>query len=378
MQDEFYEKLVGFKDFSTSMDLSLYEKIPDDWYVVVTDVKGSTLAIEEGRYKEVNAMAVASIVAIINSLKPLKVPFVFGGDGASALLPSSVIQKVKPALVAAQNLSKEKFNLELRIGLVPITKIRELNEDVLVAKFQPYPYYNQAMFTGGGLSLAEGLIKEKTLSNPYLVDTQEEADSSIFDGFECRWNEIPSPKEENVTLLVQAVDKEINQNELYGEILQKIESIYENENNYHPIREEGMSLTKQTKFLKIESLIRTAFLSRYNFLSYILKLFSLSVFGKYFIDFKKYKEYFIHNTDYRKFDDALRMVISGSKQHREELKEFLEAYHREGKIVYGLHISDSSLVTCVITNYETDHIHLLDGNNGGYAMAAKALKAQLV
>jgi len=34
-------------------------------------------------------------------------------------------------------------------------------------------------------------------------------------------------------------------------------------------------------------------------------------------------------------------------------------------------------MTCLVFNHENDHIHFLDGSNGGYTMAAKAMKRQL-
>ena len=93
-------------------------------------------------------------------------------------------------------------------------------------------------------------------------------------------------------------------------------------------------------------------------------------------DWGVYKSRLIENTDYRKFDDTLRMVLSGTKKQRDLLTDFLENEHRMGKLVYGLHPSDSAIITCVVFNYETEHIHFLDGSNGGYALAAQKMKKQ--
>ncbi len=71
-----------------------------------------------------NGVGVASIVALINAVKPLKVPYVFGGDGATACFPLSVLDIVKPALVASKKMSLEQFDLKLRVGVVHITEIR--------------------------------------------------------------------------------------------------------------------------------------------------------------------------------------------------------------------------------------------------------------
>jgi hypothetical protein len=92
----------------------------------------------------------------------------------------------------------------------------------------------------------------------------------------------------------------------------------------------------------------------------------------------EYKQNLIMNTDYRKFDELLRMVISGTEQQRQALRQYLQSCHDKGELVFGIHASPSSLMTCVVTDYNHDHVHFLDGANGGYAMAAKEIKQQLL
>jgi hypothetical protein len=45
--------------------------------------------------------------------------------------------------------------------------------------------------------------------------------------------------------------------------------------------------------------------------------------------------------------------------------------------VYGLHESKAAIMTCLIFTAGQDHAHFVDGSDGGYAMAAKALKKNL-
>ena len=92
----------------------------------------------------------------------------------------------------------------------------------------------------------------------------------------------------------------------------------------------------------------------------------------------EYKRNLIINTDYRKFDEMLRMVIPGSEQQRQRLRSVLEEYRDRGLIVFGIHVAPASLITCIVTNYDKDHVHFLDASNGGYAMAARELKQQLM
>ena len=53
---------------------------------MVTDVKGATVSIEARRYKDVHTLGAATITAIQNVMGGTALPFVFGGDGATALI----------------------------------------------------------------------------------------------------------------------------------------------------------------------------------------------------------------------------------------------------------------------------------------------------
>lgn len=49
---------------------------------------------------------------------------------------------------------------------------------------------------------------------------------------------------------------------------------------------------------------------------------------------------------------------------------------RRGQIAYGVHVSHQAMMTCLMFNLQ-DHVHFIDGADGGYALAAKQLKDQL-
>ena len=73
----------------------------------------------------------------------------------------------------------------------------------------------------------------------------------------------------------------------------------------------------------------------------------------------------------------LRMVISIDKKESQELEDFLELEYKNKNIVYGIHKSDSALMTCLIFQRHGKHIHFVDSSKGGYALAAKELKNRL-
>ena len=385
--DKFYDDLEGFPEFSQFTQLEWYRPLPNSWFVLITDVKGSTAAIEKGLYKEVNSLGAASIVALLNAVAPLKVPYVFGGDGATVCIPPSCKAATESALVAAKQMAKNNFRLNLRIGIVAMEDIKTAGHEIFVGKYQPTLHFQQAMFQGDGLCHAESLIKDPGIDNPYIIsDEQIEANGS-FEGFKCRWNEIPSPHEETVAILVQALGEEIAATEItYHEVSEKIFELYGDEQEHHPLRMENLSLTNSVRKLSNEVKVRVISLNFWSRFLYTVKLEFLSYVGRYFMqkkiktentDWGHYKQTLIANTDYRKFDEVLRMIISGTLEQRKQLTTYLEHLRDERKIVFGIHASANALMTCLVFNYENDHVHFLDGSDGGYALAAKNMKQQL-
>ncbi len=114
--------------------------------MVLGDIKGSTEAARAGRYKEVNLVGAACITATLNVTGDLDLPYAFGGDGATVLIPPEVRDGVVAALRRTRRLARDGFALELRVGLVAIEELRRRGRRVLVAKHQLSPGNCLAMF----------------------------------------------------------------------------------------------------------------------------------------------------------------------------------------------------------------------------------------
>ena len=82
----------------------------------------------------------------------------------------------------------------------------------------------------------------------------------------------------------------------------------------------------------------------------------------------------VANTDARKFDDMLRFVFDSTPEQKQKLQELLDSYKQKGEITYGIHSASSALMTCLVFSRDGNHIHFIDGSNGGYALAAKQMK----
>jgi len=99
----FYSQIDAFDDFAEIANIDNYVVAPDDWHVVISDVEGSTRTIAEGRYKEVNMIGAACINAVLNLTTGGEIPYVFGGDGATLLVPAARVTSWRPFPAAVSN-----------------------------------------------------------------------------------------------------------------------------------------------------------------------------------------------------------------------------------------------------------------------------------
>ena len=386
--ENFYSELPLLNNFRDITDLGNFVDVPDDWYIIVTDIRGSTKAIEAGKYKEVNLLGACSIVAVLNIAGKIEIPFVFGGDGATLLVGRSLLPAAKIALLATQQLAKAEFDLDLRVGAVPVKVVVAANYPVKIAKFKVSDNYSQAVFIGGGLTRAAELIKDPVAGNIYTFKNNGIAATADFSGLECRWQDIPSKYGEIVTLLVMVREDFGQQNhQLYRNILEKIEYIYGKEDSLNPIYSQNLKLTLNSAKLIKETLVRASNCSWLDRQMYLSKIQLETALGSLLMNLKVkteeldwgvYKDIAIAATDYRKFDDMLRMVISGNGWQRSKLTEYLEQNYREGKLVYGLHVTNRALMTCLVFERSGQQVHFIDGADGGYALAAKDMKQRMM
>jgi hypothetical protein len=385
--ETFYLDLPVIENFIDVSKPEIYTGLPDDWQVVVTDVKDSTKAIEKGRYKDVNLLGASSIIAMLNLMKSFSLPFVFGGDGATICLPPSLVERAKRSLVATKQMATEVYGLELRVGIVPLQHIRIHGHDVLVARYRVSENFVQAVFTGGGLQFAEDCIKDPSGDSQFNLNVGDAEPEADFSGLECRWQNVPSPYGEVVTLIVQAVgDEPERKNGTYRDVIRKISEIYGTDAMCRPVHENDLSMTLNERQLSGESKVRSYGKGMLYRLWYWFKIRYGVMTGWYLMKMKtetknmkwgEYKSQVAANTDYRKFDDKLRQVLSGTSEQRQLLTAFLEETFQRRELVYGVHVASTALVTCLIFNYNGAHVHLVDSDNGGYSMAATQLKKQL-
>ena len=377
-----YHEFQGFDNFEEVSELRHFREVDDSWSVIVSDIRGSTKAIEAGRYKEVNLIGAATIVAIRNSLADKDFPFVFGGDGATVLLPSSSCLQLQMPLMQLQKMARDDFQFDLRIAIIPISEIRRRGGRVLLSKYRLAHSATLAMIQGGGLRMADEIAKSPEGEIFRLnFETAKNLAAPDLSSLSCRWAPFRNRNGVILSVLIQAKDPE-HASDVYRSVLKGMHPIFENEAN-RPVARQSyqaesfwQSIRRERK-LKKDMKLKTFFNEVIVPTLYIrlIKIFpNLPAADQ----FRNYLHDTLNNSDYKKLDDTLRMVLDCSPDQETRLEKLLNEFKVNGLINYGCHRSESALMTCMMEGMKAnEHLHFIDGAEGGYALAAKNLKAQL-
>ena len=233
----FYTKLKKH-DCSASEALgnpNLFKKVPEDWYIVITDIQDSTRAVDMGMSEIVNLIATGSIIAALNIAAEAKIdiPFFFGGDGATLLIPPKLLEETMTALALYQQRIKDKFNTDLRVGSYKVAKVYKAEKNLKIAKIRLNKLFAIPIILGHGLHYAESIIK----ADYATIEIEATTDATLkLEGMECRWNQIPAPNtsDEVLCLLIDSVS-ESEQASIFKKVLDKIEAIYGPHHKRNPI-----------------------------------------------------------------------------------------------------------------------------------------------
>ena len=384
VDERLYGSLVEAETFVDAVDVERHALAPGSMLLVRTRVVGVPGAIEAGRYHEVNALGVATIVAVSNALRDLELPFLFEGDGATLIVPGSRRLPAERALRAVRALARSAFELELRASVVPLAELGAAGQHARLGRFRSSPHARLAVFSGGALAAVDRWLNEPERAARYDVgEGESEAD---FDGFECRWQPHDSQRGHTVSLIVRALAPTLaERTQTYKNLLSAFERIVDT-SACHPITPGGLQLEGWLGDYSIEARVRaqgasgpTYAAARRNARKQTLvgKLLAVSGIGSGGFDGRRYKRELVDNCDYRRFGDGLRMVVDLNVAEIYRLESRLAAEQRAGRLAYGLHRSSAARVTCLVRSYDGAHLHFVDGADGGFALAARELEAQL-
>jgi hypothetical protein len=376
--DTFFSSVPVFLEFEGVTDTENYRPLPDDWGLVIGDIVNSTGAIDAGNYKSVNMAGASIISAVLNAVGQQDLPFVFGGDGALVAVPASGLERAREAVAAVRTWVSEELGLAMRAAIVPVRDVRAASHDVRVARFRVSDEASYAMFAGGGASWAEARMKEGL----YSIDAAPASARPDLTGLSCRWNPIASRHGEIVSVI--AVPDERGDGSAFRELIADVVALVSTqERGGHPVPSNGPEAGLSRQGLDWEAKAQAAPGSRWKQKLAILGQYYLGNFLDRFdiklgtFDAKRYKRDVAENTDFRKFDDGLKMTIDVNAETLGKIEARLEEAAKAHVCRYGLHRQDAALMTCIVlTPLSRDHMHFVDGAAGGYALAATRLKSK--
>ena len=375
--DAFYSAMPPFRGFANLMDPALYRPLPDDWLVGVADIVQSTKAIADNRYKAVNMAGAAVIAAVTNALDARDFPFAFGGDGASFAVSPQDADRAREALAATATWVKEDLDLTLRVALVPVEAIRAQGLDVRVARYGASPHVSYAMFSGGGLAWAEAAMKR----GEFAVTPAPSGAHPDLTGLSCRFSEMPSERGLILSLLIVPASADAT---AFRRLIEDVVALVERSPGAgRPVSADRLPLRWPVAGAEYEALaqrggpllLRRLRVHVTTLLVYTVLRLRIPM-GNFVPDV--YLQQVVENSDFRKYDDGLRMVLDCRPDLADALERRLAGAAAAGIARYGLHRQDAAMMTCfTLAASRPDHFHFVDGARGGYASAAAALKAAL-
>lgn len=377
-QDHFYANLIINKLRLNRLLLrkKLFKAVPDDWCVIITDIKSSTLAVDSGLHEEVNLVATGSIVTVLNiAFKAgILIPFFFGGDGATFILPSSIVDQAMKALLKYRANTLDNFKLELRVGMVMVKEIYNQGHSLNISRLSSGETFSIPVILGDGLEYAEKMIK----GDDYLFSAHDSTDEEIdLTGMQCRWDKIEPPEhsEEVVTLI--AVTQDMNkQAEVFSQVIHLLDQIYGSPEKRKPIS--ISKLVFRTSFNNLGREMRHR-LGKIKWLELVKNWFvNMYAFIYFRTDSgKKYLHQLVEMSDTLVIDGRINTVITGTEKQRLALQQALQRLEDAGEISFGIYVSGESVMSCYVRDFEDEHIHFVDGADGGYTKAAGILKQKL-
>jgi hypothetical protein len=273
---------------------------------------------------------------------------------------------------------KEDLDLTLRIGMVPVSVIRSQGLDVRVARYAPSENISIAMFSGGGIAWADAAMKRGEMAVPPAPPGAH----PNLSGLSCRYEKIPASRGVVLSLVVapapDASDK------AFRTAIEQIAAIVERTPDAsRPVPGQHLRLTWPPAGLDLEA--RASRRPGESVHRRKIKVLAWTLFGFLVMRFNikvgsfipaKYTRELIDNSDFRKFDDALRMVLDCTPELADDIEQHLAARAKDGIVRYGTHRQDAAMMTCFTSSpSRANHVHFIDGAMGGYAMAANALKS---
>jgi hypothetical protein len=235
-----------------------------------------------------------------------------------------------------------------------------------------------AMLAGGGAAWAEAQMKQ----GRFAVATAPPGSKPDLTGLSCRWNPIESQNGQIVSII--AAQGENGSSREFEALIAEIIGIASGFGNAsNPVPEEGPRPRFYLGGLTAEVYARAAKGQRlragvkvvFEILMTLLSYWTNATIGGF--NARDYGRELGRNSDFRKYDDGLKMTIDIDDASFQKIERCLADAAEKKICTYGLHRQTSALLTCIVPSHRrADHMHFIDGAGGGYAQAAMQMKAK--
>lgn len=377
--EAFYRDLTVHDRFEAMTRAENYRPMPNSWWLGAADIAGSTDLVARGRYKQVNTIGAAVICAQVNGIAQVvssdDLPFVFGGDGAVFAVPPGAVAESRAALAAMRRWAGETHGVTLRAAMRSVADIRADGHDVRIARFGAGAV-SYAMFEGGGARALERDMK----AGLHTVESAPPDAVPDLTGLSCRWQPVEARHGHIVSLIVQPMEgaDEAALDRLYARVNAIARGL---ERDGHPLPQGGPSWPLVARNLELERanphttggrLRRTLHALAMNAFAWGLDRTDRKA-GRF--DPKHYARVLATNADFRKISDGLMMTLDCDAATLDTLRGVLEEAREAGLARFGIAEGDEAIVTCIVPSpVQDDHIHFVDGADGGYTLAAEQLE----
>lgn len=356
-----------------------FSEVPNTWHVVVVDIENSTQAVDEGNHHQINLTATGAIISVLNTIRKekqtIEIPYFFGGDGATFIIPDLLLNKVTLVLENYSLHIKKNTDLILRVGHVSVKNLIAQKSSLKIAKHQLTEQLTIPIVLGNGLKKAEDIIKSTFIENN---TTQFQEELLNLEGMECRWQQInPSKAKKRVVCLLLDATNETDQSAVYRAVVIEMEALFGTFKNRQPVKSSELNLNYSISNIWKEMKIG---LVNKNWM-YLFKNWIATLFGSLYLNLSPNGKIYLKQIgqfSHTFMLDGMINTIFTAEQHKIDLFiAYLNQLEKKQKIIYGIHVTHASVMSCYVLDRKTKHSHFVDGTEGGYTSAAKMFKTKL-
>ncbi len=378
-----FSSLKPFTSFTgNAFDEDFYTDIPHDWLIVIADIEDSTRAVEDGKYEQVNYVGAACITALNNAMPELDFPKVFGGDGAHAVVPPDNLPVVIKAMQQMTHWSQRQFGLRLITGIVPMYDVVSSGGHLSAGKMRSSTGVDIAMFRGNGLDIAESMVKKDTTDRYRL--TSATSNTPDLTDLSCRWSPITPTRDHMLCIIVSA------HSDTPGSADNTLSSVVHLINNIVTLDSSDTMPASADKLkfkLRLTAMRKEIASVRGSLWKRVLSVLGIHMFARALFAFsmrvgnfdaEQYRSEIAGNSDYIKVAGSVKMVLDCTSSQADDIEILLEQQYQSQQLVYGVYRAKKALMTCITPDINSgNHIHYIDGSDGGLWQAASALKQRL-